>query len=250
MKGIPCIGILMIMFFGCANGQKTETELREEFQFIADNFIEGNYQADLMTGSENSERRIVLTYKMKNAVKDNYAWYVDFVKDAPNGLPIKYDERLGLTEDEFREFRSIIDNYRMAPELKFNLNVKEDNSTLKIISEYNNELFELLEVDLKNQKIHLGSYEFTITDTLSVSDENNRMGSKWSGYQWTYQEPDKIDFSNVAELVGKDVVLYRISFGIFEPSNKLYLSIKGVEIESGEQKENFVIPIFMEKKKE
>ncbi|MBC7777039.1 MAG: hypothetical protein H7246_16525 [Phycisphaerae bacterium] len=248
MKEMPYIGILMFLFLGCANGQNSQIELNEGFQFIADNFKEGIYQADLMTGSENNERRMELTYKMMDAVKNNYAWYVDFVKDAPNGFPVKYDKKLGLTEDEFREFMSIMDNYRMISVLKFDLNIKKD-MTLGFTSGYNNKLFESLKIDLKNQEIHLGSYEFTLTDTILVSDENNRMGSKYAGYQWTYQEPEKIDFSNVVELIGKDAVLYRISFGVLEPSKKLYLSIKGVEIKNGKQS-SFVIPIFMEKKKE
>ena len=71
MKQIPFIGIIIIMFFGYANGQEKETKLKQEFQFIVDNFKKGNYQADLMTGSENNERRIELTYKMQNAIKDN-----------------------------------------------------------------------------------------------------------------------------------------------------------------------------------
>ena len=240
----------MIMIFGYANGQKKEAELRAEFRFIVDNFKKGNYQADLMTGSENKERRIELINKMQSVIKDNYAWYVDFVKDTPNGLPTRYDERLGLEEEEFQELKRIVDNYRMASELKFKINIEEENSTLKFSSEYESELFRYLEIDIKNQEVRLGGYAFTLTDKPIVSDANNRMGSKWRGYQWTYQEPAKIDFSNIAELVGKDAVLYRINFGILEPSNKLYLSIKGVVIEGGEQKVNFVIPIFMGKEKE
>ena len=76
----------------------------------------------------------------------------------------RYDEKLGLTEEEFKEFRSIIDNYRMASELKFNVKIEEENSTLKFTSEYEKEFFDYLEIDLKNQEVHLGSYKFALTE--------------------------------------------------------------------------------------
>jgi len=245
MKRIKFIALLTIVLNACSSGQISNTELSEEYQFVHDNFVEGKYNAELMTGSENNERRIALTNKMQLAIKDNYSWYVDFVKDAPNGLPIMYDQKLGLTKAEFVEFRSIIDNYKMASELNFNLTIQKENSTIMFTSDYQPELLKNLEIDLSSQQISLGSYKFELTDTFDVTNENNRMGSKWKGYQWTFQEPSKIDFSNVAELRGKDAILYRITLGILEPSKNLYLSIKGVEIQDGVQKVNFTVPIFM-----
>ena len=122
------------------------------------------------------------------------------------------------------------------------------DSILEFESTYNKGLYDSLRIDLVNEKIMLGSREFIVTDTINLINDNNRMGSLCKGYQWTYQIPSKIDFSNVAELVKNDVILYRISFGILRPSNTLYLSIKGVELEKGIQKVSFTIPIYLKTK--
>ncbi len=248
MKKIKLIVLGLIWMCGCVNGQPLQQH-HTAFQFIVDNFKTGNYKAELMTGSKNNARRIELTNKMRDAIKDNFAWYVEFVKATPNGLPTQYDKRLGLTEEEFRELRQIIDNYRISSELDFNLSISCTDSILKFNSEYNKELLAYFKIDLKDKTIHLGEREFLLTDTIGFSDSNNRMGSQWYGYRWTYQVPDKIDFSNLAELVDKDAILYRINFGILQPSQKLFFSVKGVEIEKGEQKMSFSIPLLLTEKK-
>ena len=103
------------------------------------------------------------------------------------------------------------------------------DSILSFVSSYEKEFFETLKIDLAREKIFLGDKEFKLTDTIIELSVNNRVGSKWNGYQWTLQTPNKIDFSNVAELLGKDYALYRVHFGILEPSKALSLTIKGVE---------------------
>lgn len=239
--------ILIPLVFGCANGQKLKMETTEGFKFIVDHFEEGNYKADLMTGSENMERREELLMKMQSVIKTDFEWYVEFVKGTTDGMPDRYDKRLGLTEEEFSELRGLINTYRGTSELEFNITIKKEGSLLKFISDYEKEFFESFEIDLMNQKVYLGSFEFAVTDTINKTDDKNRLASKWKGYEWTYQQPEKIDFSNVAELVRKDAVLYRIKFGLLQPSEKLYLSIKGVGVKNGIQKMNFSIPILMKK---
>ncbi len=106
-----------------------------------------------------------------------------------------------------------------------------------------------LKVDINKEMISLGDKEFRLTDTINEQSVNNRVGSKWNGYLWTFQIPDKIDFSNVAEVIGKDYALYRVHFGILEPSKTLSLTIKGVEGTNGVLKVNFHLPIFLKPKK-
>ena len=236
---------------GYVVGQNEKISIKtngDEVTFLSNYFKPGLYQADLMTGSKNNERRVELTEKMYFTVRNYYDWYIEFVKDTPDGLPVKYDEKLGLTIDEFKELRQIIDNVRLASELTFNFAITMKDSILEFESTYNKGLYDSLRIDLVNEKIMLGSREFIVTDTINLINDNNRMGSLCKGYQWTYQIPSKIDFSNVAELVKNDVILYRISFGILRPSNTLYLSIKGVELEKGIQKVSFTIPIYLKTK--
>jgi hypothetical protein len=252
MKKIIITIISLIAISGCGSGQNNKsatTKKSNEFTFLLDNFKTGLYQADLMTGSDNKERRIELITKMQIAIKDNYAWYVEFVKDSPTGFPIRYDKKLGLTEDEFKECTQIIDTYKMASELTFDFSIVMKDSILSFVSNYEKELFEALKIDIVKEKIFLGGKEFKLTDTINEQSVNNRVGSKWNGYQWTFQMPDKIDFSNMAELIGKDFALYRVHFGILEPSKTLSLTIKGVEGTNGVQNVNFTLPIYLKYKK-
>jgi hypothetical protein len=51
-----------------------------------------------------SERQTGLANKMMEAAKKNREWFMEAVAKAPPGEPVPYDEKLGLTREEYKEF--------------------------------------------------------------------------------------------------------------------------------------------------
>src|SRR5687767_11821733 len=56
-----------------------------------------------------------LTQKFQAAVAKNPGWFQEHVRQTPDGEPIAYDARTGLTEAEFQEFLVLPESIRMLP---------------------------------------------------------------------------------------------------------------------------------------
>lgn len=221
------------------------------FDYIDELLKEGFYDADLMTGSVTSERQTELVQKMFSYIQNDYDWYIEFVKDSKDGFPEKYDQRLGLTEDEFHELRNLVHNYQMLSVNKFVLEISKSGGRIKFYTVKGPGGFENIQIDLIEKTVRFGQYQMLISDTLVVDNSNNRIGSKWEGIQWSYSFPEEINMDNIAEVIKDESIikLYRLTIGELIPSSRIYISIKGVEIENGVKKGEFIFPLFLTKRK-
>jgi len=249
-KALIIFSCIIFIFPDISHAQHSQTNAIQNkvaIDFLKEQLKEGDYKADLMTGSQNNERRVALTIKMQEAIKKNFDWYVNFVKDAPNGYPTKYDKKLGLTEEEFKELTSLLNNYHMSSEKTFKIRI-ERNDSLILFNTYG-QLPELdqFKINLNDGTINFNEYEFMFMDAPSYDSADNRIGSKIKSYRWSYEFPEKIDVNNIAKYLNEEVKLYRFILGKLIPSGKIYLSINGVEAEEGTKIVEFVFPLFLER---
>jgi hypothetical protein len=72
------------------------------------------------------ERLKELTAQMMESLKKNQEWFLKASKEAPVGAPIPYDERLGISRDEYDEYLKLIKHGSLAEVGAFKLEVLEN----------------------------------------------------------------------------------------------------------------------------
>lgn len=199
---------------------------------------------DVMDGVEQNKRQEELTKKLQEGIQNNYEWFLDFVKTVPNGQPMPYNAKLGLTEDEYKELQGYMNNIELVSSGKYAVIIKNKNNIIEF--EANDEKLKLLEyvkIDLIKNVVTIGEYELVFSDTVNVTNDKNGLNSKWKGYTWKLKEPKDLDLNALKDLQTLKVKEYKFTIGQLEKNGKRFMLIKGQEIINGERQVDFELPL-------
>lgn len=173
------------------NGQGvTPSATREnEFKENADQYSllpEGRIAVDVMELAT-PPRAAELLARLKNAYNQNPEWFLEHVQvNSVPGQPLPYDNRMGLTESEYKEFQSLSGQmvYRKAGQAYLTVTKTEHGS---LLLDGGATLHDLtgIEVDFTNNRI---STRYGVLDARSTVDapSTTALGA-WRGYQWEKQ---------------------------------------------------------------
>lgn len=84
----------------------------------------GKVIADIMDGVKQSQRQAELTRKFQTAIKDNYEWFLEYMKTVPEGEPMPYDPKLGLTKEEYTELTGYMENIEVVSTGKEDISIE------------------------------------------------------------------------------------------------------------------------------
>lgn len=204
---------------------------------------EGQMSFDVMDQVYQSERQIELMTKFRRAIRDNYDWYVEYTQQVIEpGKPIPYHENLGLTKDEYEEFQDLIKNIKLISSgvVEYVITHGDDKITLEPLDTINNFTVNL---DFSTNQTMFDNQTLTFQDTIVVDNDQNGLESKWSGYQWIFEQPTKMEMNALKDLQNFRMKQYKFTVGFLERTGKVYIQIKGREISNGVKTKDYDVPL-------
>jgi hypothetical protein len=139
----------------------------------------GKVNADIMDGVKQNPRQMELAKRLQISVKQNYNWFLEYMKSVPKGEPLPYNSKLGLTKEEYAELQGFMDDIETVSTGKEDMYIELKNDIINFKS--NNKLSKLssLSLDLKNNIAIFGQIKMKFSDTINVKTDKNGLKSKW-----------------------------------------------------------------------
>lgn len=238
--------ILLIFLTSCGNSQTTNSQapltgiLKNDLKTL---LPIGKFNADIMDGVKQNPRQLELAKRLQIAVKQNYNWFLEYMKTVPEGEPIPYNSKLGLTKEEYTELLGFIDNIETVSTGTQEISIKLKNDVINFKSSNKLSNLNSLTIDLKGNTAIFGQYKMKFSDTLNVKTDKNGLKSKWRGYSWRFEEPKNLDLESLKDLKNVKLKQYKLTIGRLEKNGKTYISLKGREVEGGARTVDFDVPI-------
>lgn len=192
MKQIYYTFTLLIFLTSCANSQTTNSQkkLTGNIQSDLKTLLPNNkVTADIMDGVLQNPRQVELMKKFQSAIKENYDWFLEYMKTVPEGEPMPYNAKLGLTKEEYTELMAFMNNVEVVSTGKEEIVIEIKDNFIRFKSHNKLAGLDSLIIDLKSNIVTFGQYKMTFADTLNITTDQNGLKSKWTGYSWKFEDP-------------------------------------------------------------
>ncbi len=246
MKQAYYLITLLIFLTGCGNSQTTSSKTKLTRNIQADLKIllpNSKVKADIMDGVLQNPRQVELTNKLQAAIRDNYEWFLEYMKTVPEGESMPYDAKLGLTKEEYTDLMGFMKNIEVVSTGKEEITIETNNDFIRFKSTNKLSSFDSLIIDLKNNIVTFGEYKMTFVDTINITTNKNGLKSKWTGYSWKFEDPNNLDIGDFKDLSTLKMKQYKFTIGRLEKNGKTYMSLKGREVENGVKIIDFELPV-------
>jgi hypothetical protein len=142
--------------------------------------------------------------KAEEAAKKDPEWFQEYSKTSKPGIPLAYDEKLGLTKEEYREYLDLWDQREMKPvprgELVLRLEKSDENEWMIRATGRGS--------DITTMRYNEESDTFTSTSgTLKRiadidADARSILGA-WKGHEWSMELKDSFGITKENLAIGK-----------------------------------------------
>ena len=229
--------IPLVFLTSCANSQ-TENEVRPEItgEIITDinNLMPaGKITVDNMDGIKENPRQTELTLKFQEGIKENYDWFVDYMKTVPNGEPMPYHKNLGLSKKEYKELQELMNDIELISTGKDVITIIKQGSVITFEAKDKLEILEVVNIDLDSNIVTVGEYTLMFSDTPNITDDKNGLRSKWKGYTWRYEFPSEVDFDALKDIENIRLKQYVLTIGRLDKNGKTFFKLKAREVKDG-----------------
>lgn len=213
---------------------------------------EGDYKVDVMDKVTMPPRTQELMKKFQAAIKKNPDWFLEVQKKVQEtGQPLPYDERIGMTEDEYTEFLYMMQNnngMEMSKSATESVSIKHLDGRITFKGTGALNILDDVTIDITGQFATIGQVELKQRDSVNVIDDNNALKTKWTGVTWRYEIANK----DVASLTTADdyrdltMKSYKVTLGLLEKTKKLYIQIQKREMENGQKTLDIQLPFIFQ----
>ena len=197
---------------------------------------------NIMNGVKQSDRQVELNNKFQSGLKKNYEWFQGYLKELnlEDGEPTPYHENFEMTETEYNELQSYLNNINLVSTGFMMMNIEKTSTNIKMIPSDQTHINKI-SINLKENYAMFDSLKLNFSDTLRITDESNAFNSSWTGYQWKL-EPN-MDSINMFNLESINIFQYKLIVGQFKRTNQTYISIQGREVINGVKTKDYNYPL-------
>lgn len=203
---------------------------------------EGKIKVDIL-GIKAKPRQIELTKKFQESVRNNREWFIEYMKSIPNGEPMPYHPKLGLTESEYSEFQNLSKDIELVTLDNSAITIQKNGDLIEFNADENLAILKTIKVDLAKEIITIGDIKITSFEKIDITNDKNGLKSKWKGYKWRLEEPKDLDMSALKDMQNLNVKLYEFTIGRLDKNGKTIMTIKAREIVNGTQPVNYLTSI-------
>jgi hypothetical protein len=153
--------------------------------------------------------------KVEESARKDPTWFAEHSKNSKPGVPLPYDEKLGLTKEEYDEYLKLWAKREFKPVEAAVLQLKEGkDGTWTIGAAGSANIISLLKFDpAKNEFKSLNGDLKALPDVNA--DANSTLGA-WTGHEWKYEEEDGLSTTKENIAIGKTadgkygLIVYRL----------------------------------------
>lgn len=125
--------------------------------------------------------------KVETAARKDPKWFREFSKQSKPGIPLPYDERLGLTQEEYNDYLKLWEKREFKAMEEVMLNLRQSaGDTWSITSTGGASSISTLRYSEKSDTFRSPNGELKRIDDIKA-DANSILG-EWSGPEWKFEE--------------------------------------------------------------
>lgn len=185
-KNLYCIFFVLVCH--SINGQN-EIITGDFFKDISSILKESSIKVAIMDSVSTSPRFEELDARFERVWLESPEWLDDYLEQNEDEQDYVYDQRFGLTEEEFNEWLKLDNERFITSSVSRNLNIKQDEKSGVISLDGDEDLILLsnLRFDIKAKRIYYKEYHFNCFETFSFSKDDEGWEyykSGGVGYSW------------------------------------------------------------------
>lgn len=249
MKLIQITLLLFVVACGQGqNGNKSDNRNNSLLTLLK----EGEYKVGVMDKVTMPPRTQELMQKFQAAIKKNPDWFLEAQKKVKEtGQPLPYDERIGMTEEEYIDFLKLMQNgngMEMTKSGTENVSIKHSDGKIIFKGTGTLDILNEVSINLSGQLANIGQFKLEQIDSVNVTDDNNALKSKWTGITWRFETSSKNteDLKSFEDYQDLNMKIYKVTLGQLERTKKLYMQIQKSEIENGQKTLDIKLPFIFE----
>lgn len=213
---------------------------------LSEVFTVGNHSVSIMEirlPSDVQERMNDIYKRFQSGIKKNPKWFNNYLKQhSISGEQLPWNEKFGISEDEYDEYISSVDKMRLKEMKKTTMTIIKDNEGILTLKS-NDDLPYLSEIkiDTKNNCMitELGIVEY---NKEIVASDNQKVTGPWNGGLWKVTFEELKDINNIDKT--KTYGYMTISVGRLEKSNKIMIYYKEKAVHEGYRYKGTEIIVF------
>jgi hypothetical protein len=167
--------------------------------------------------------------KIQKAMTENPEWFMSFMSKTPKGQPMPYDEKLGVTKEEYK---LLLENKLQLKQVAtIDINFKQiDEERIKIVAPSESPLNGLV---ISADQVVTPHAILTRDGVINNTDENSATGP-WSGLRWHFFDDDNHEAQGKA-LDETKLKSIQFSAGKLKRSDEwiIYYDVKDIDVPAG-----------------
>jgi hypothetical protein len=152
--------------------------------------------------------------KVESAARKDPKWFREFSSQSKPGVPLPYDERLGLTKEEYAEYLALWARREFKPMEEVMLLLRESSGSWVIASTGKASTLSTLRYDGKADLFHSPNGDLKRIEDVK-SDPESILGD-WTGGEWKFEEETSLGKTKENIAVGHyndnkfGIIVYRV----------------------------------------
>ena len=244
--------IIVCFLAACSNSEKKvvvqQKSITRDFQDDLNALLpSGEFIVDIMDKIKMTPRSQALQDKFMAAMKADPEWFLQqqrFAKETGKEPP--YDARLGMTEAEWNEYKSLMnntENMEAEPSGSENLTISNIGGRIHFKSTGKLEYLNFISLDISKKEVYMFDHTLSLLDTICVKTDKNVFKTAWRGYEFQYTDDKNREMPKTSEELRKiSMKLFTFTLGLFPKSGRTYIEIAGSEVVNGKDVVRFKVP--------
>jgi hypothetical protein len=244
--------IILCLIASCSQTEKkavvNQKEITRDFQDDLNALLpSGEFVVDIMDKIKMTPRSQALQNKFMAAMKADPDWFLQqqrLVKETGKEPP--YDARIGMTEAEWNEYKSLmnnLENMEAEPSGSETITISNIGGSIHFKATGKLEYLNFTSIDMLKKEVYMFDKTLSLLDTICVKTDKNVFKTAWRGYEFQYTDDKNREMpSSGEELRNISMKLFTFTLGLFPKSGRTYIEIGGSEVVKGKDIVRFKVP--------
>lgn len=203
----------------------------------------GTHTADIMDSIKQTPEQARIAEKLQISMQDNYEWFVDYMQKVPEGSPMPYHEKMGISKAEYTQFLADSEKAEIISSGKEPLLIQKNGDIISFKGIGNLKVFDSIKIDLLHKQASFKSYILSDFDSIRVTDASNGLRSRWFGYSFAFESAKDLSAEDLKNLSSLNYSQFKLIIGQLENTRKPFLEFSGTVIENGEKTTEIKLPL-------
>ncbi len=152
--------------------------------------------------------------KVEEAAVKDPTWFEEFSKKTPNGVLLPFDEKMGLTKEEYDDYVKIWNSRKMESVEPVQMRLTENGGKWSIQASGRGAVLSLLKFDPKDSNFH--SPNGTLARIADIDAVESSILGAWKGQEWKITKEDELISMKENFAIGKTkdgkygMIVYRL----------------------------------------